>query len=239
MQLLRKSYQSSPMFPVSDFNNDKWRQYAWAYYRMIEKTDSEIGKVLAALREAGLDKNTIIVLVTDHGDCQGAHLWNQKTVFFEEASKVPFIISNPAIKAVKSDILVQTGIDLLPTLCDLAGIVPGKAMPGVSLKPVINTGRFPEPRDYIVVSDRLIQGESVNGHKPEPEGRMLRNNRFKYWIMTEGTERETLYDLKNDPGEMINLAGDIKYRKDLENCRKELIMWAEKYNDPYLQYLIK
>ena len=239
MQLLRRSFQASDMFPVSDFSDDKWRQYIWAYYRMIEKVDNEIGRILAVLRESGLDKNTIVVFLADHGDCQGAHRWNQKTVFFEEVSKVPFIISYPGLKPAKSDFLVQTGIDLMPTLCDLAGINLKRELPGISLKQILTAGVNPSQRDYIVVSDRLIQGDTIDGYKPVPEGRMLRNKRFKYWILNEGKQRETLYDLQNDPGEMINVAGDPKFRNDLDNCRKELTLWAEKYKDPYIQYLVK
>jgi len=239
MQILRKSYQANSMFPVSGFSDEKWRQYIWTYYRLIEKVDTEIGKILAELRETGLDKNTIVIFLSDHGDCQGAHLWNQKTVFFEEASKVPFIISYNGLKPRKSDYLVQTGIDLMPTLCDLAGIDLPRKMPGTSLKNILLTGSGSYDRDYVVVSAKLIQGDTVNNYKPEPEGRMLRNRRFKYWILNEGTQKETLYDLLNDPGEMVNLATDPKFRGDLENCRTALTDWARKNNDPYLKYLLK
>jgi len=238
MQLMRKSYQATRMFPVSGFNDDKWRQYTWAYYRMIEKVDGEIGKILTALRESGLDKNTIVVFLADHGDSQGAHRWNQKTVFFEESVKVPFIISHKGIKPGKSASLVQTGIDLIPTLCDLAGIpIPEKSR-GKSMKQVVTTGSPGVFREYVVVSAHLVQGDTIDGYKPEPEGRMLRNERFKYWIYNEGEQRETLYDLQNDPGEMVNLAGNTEYKSDLENCRRELSEWAEKNNDPYLKFLI-
>lgn len=239
LKLARTSYQSSKMFPVSSFSDDKWRQYIWSYYRLIEKVDGEIGKILTVLRESELHKNTIVIFLSDHGDCQGAHLWNQKTVFFEEASKVPFIISYYGLSPRKSDYLVQIGIDLLPTLCDLAGIPLYKKFPGISLKNIIATGSSSANREYVVVSDKLVQGDTVNGHKPEPEGRMIRNKRFKYWIYNEGKQRETLYDLQNDPGEMVNLAGDPNFKSELENCRSELIEWAEKYNDPYLKYMVK
>ena len=239
MQTLRESYQASSLFPVSGFSDKKWRQYIWTYYRMIEKVDGEIGKILSALRESGLDKNTIIVFLSDHGDCQGAHLWNQKTVFFEEASKVPFIISFYGLKAGKSEYLVQTGIDLMPTLCDLAGIILKRQLPGISLKQIITTGSSNLNREYIVVSDKPVQGDTVNGYKPQPEGRMLRNKKFKYWIYSEGKQRETLYDLVNDPGEMVNLSMDPKFKSELENCRKELTEWAEKYTDPFIRYMLK
>ncbi len=239
MQLIRSSYQASSMFPVSGFSDDKWRQYTWAYYRMIEKVDGEIGKILEVLRESGLDKNTIVLFLSDHGDCQGAHRWNQKTVFYEEASKVPFIISFAGLDPSESDYLVQTGIDLMPTLCDLAGIPPGKNLPGTSLKKILLKGSQMDEREFVVVSDHMVQGDIVNGYKPEPEGRMIRNNHFKYWINSEGEQRETLYDLQNDPGEMVNLAGDPQYSSDLENCRAELYGWAETNDDPFIKYMIK
>jgi len=237
MQLLRKSFQASPMFPVSGFSDDKWRQYIWAYYRMIEKVDAGIGKILTAMRASGLDKNTVVIFLSDHGDCQGAHRWNQKTMFFEEAAKVPFIISWNGFKPGRSDYLVQTGIDLMPTLCDLAGIESPGDLPGVSLKEILIKGSKSDKRDYVVVSSNPVQGEAVNGYKPEPEGRMLVTRQFKYWIFSEGKQRETLYNLKNDPGEMVNLSGKPEYRNELEKCRNELIRWAEKHNDPFLKYL--
>jgi arylsulfatase A-like enzyme len=239
MQLARKSYQASKTFPVSGFSDDKWRQYAWAYYRLIEKVDGEIGKILAAISRSGLDQNTIIVLLSDHGDCQGAHLWNQKTVFYEESTKVPFIISYKGIKAHKSDQFVVTGIDIMPTLCDFAAIQPPKQLPGISLKQIIAKGNSPVKRDYIVVSDKLSEGAAVDGRIPEPDGRMLRNKRFKYWILNEGKQHETLFDLKNDPGEMVNLAGDPKFKAELDNCRRQLTEWAKENNDPYLKNLVR
>lgn len=239
MQLMRISVQNGPMFPVGDFTDDKWRQYIWAYYRMVEKVDGEIGKLLESLRKSGLDKNTIIVFLSDHGDCQGAHRWNQKTVFYEEASKVPFIVSSPRITPRKSKFLIQTGIDLMPTLCELAGIPVPENNRGIGLKQLITGNSAPTGRNYVVVSDHMTQGEAVNGQKPEPEGRMLRNERFKYWIYNEGEQKETLYDLRNDPGEMNNLAGDPKFSGELKNCRSQLLEWAAKYNDPYLKFMVK
>ena len=239
MQLMRSSMQASDLFPVANFTDDKWRQYLWAYYRMIEKVDGEIGKVLRSLREAGLEKNTLIVFMSDHGDCQGAHRWNQKTVFFEEATKVPFVFNYPGIQPFQSDFLVQTGIDLLPTLCDFAGIAMPSHIRGNSLRSLILKEKTKADRTYIVVSDHLIQGAAIDGKKPEPEGRMLRNQRFKYWIYNEGSRRETLYNLTDDPGEMVNLADNPAYAAALKQCRKELWDWSIINKDPYQLFLIQ
>jgi choline-sulfatase len=68
---------------------------------------------------------------------------------------------------------------------------------------------------------------------------MLRNGQFKYWIYNEGEEKETLYDLKNDPGEMVNLAKNPNYKAALQTCRTQLMEWATKNKDPYIKNLIK
>ena len=124
MALMRKSYHASSTFPVGDFGEKEWREYIWAYYRKIEGVDKRIGRVLDALRESGQEDDTVVLFTSDHGDCQGAHRWNQKTVFYEESARVAFIISCKGLTSgtVSRD-LVHTGVDLLPTLCDYAGIV--------------------------------------------------------------------------------------------------------------------
>jgi len=90
-----------------------------------------------------------------------------------------------------------------------------------------------------VVSDHLVQGAAVNGKIPMPEGRMIRNQQFKYWIYNEGMQRETLYDIKNDPYELVNLANDPKYQTALKDCRAQLMEWAVKNKDPYINNLVK
>jgi arylsulfatase A-like enzyme len=239
MKFMRFSIQNNDAFPVGTFSEDKWRQYIWSYYRLIEKVDAEIGKVLKALKESGKDKNTIIVFTSDHGDMQGAHLWNQKTVFYEEAAKVPFIISYNGVKPRISSYLVQSGTDILPTLSDFAGIPVPTRYPGNSLKQYLEKDMPPAKREYVVVSDHIIQGVGVDGEDLKPEGRMIRNGQYKYWIYDLGKERETLFDLKNDPGEMINLAQDPKHKTALQKCRQQLMAWAIKNNDPFQKHLIK
>ncbi len=239
MAMMRKLIQANPAFPVGNFTDQKWREYIWSYYRLVEKVDAEIGKVLNIMRQKGLDKNTLIVFTSDHGDLQGAHRWNQKTVFYEEASKVPFIMSFNNGKQLKSEVFVQSGIDVLPTICDFAGIPLPATSKGKSLASAFAQISQVPNRDYIVVSDKLSQGAHVNGQQLNPEGRMLRNKQFKYWIYNYGTQSEVLYDIVNDPGEMVNLIDDPKYTSALKNCRAQLFSWATEYKDPFIKYLVK
>jgi len=229
MTMMRRSYHSAPMFPVGGYDETKWRQYQWAYYRLIEKVDAQLGVVLDALQASGKEKETLIVMLSDHGDCQGAHGWNQKTVFYEESARVQFVISQPgATHSGTAKRLVNTGVDLIPTLCDYASIAKPATMPGLSVR----EGEH-EPRQYVVASDKMLEGAPLDGRKPNPTGRMVRGQRYKYCVYSEGERRESLVDLENDPGEMVNLAGEPAAHKILTEHRAMLADWCRETHDAF------
>ena len=232
MTLMRKAYHNSRTFPVGDFDDDKWRQYIWAYYRMIEMVDGVMGKVLDALRESGQEENTLVIFVSDHGDCHGAHRFNQKTVFYDEAARVPCIVSFKGItKKGTSDKLVNTGIDLIPTMCDFAGIDIPKDLPGASLKQIAEGKNVSSWRKYTVVSNYMAQGAPVDGVTPSVKGRMVRSEDYKYCVYSQGKQRESLVDMKKDPGEKVNLATNPSYETVLKHHRNMLHQHAERYGD--------
>ena len=240
MTLMRQSYQRTPVFPVGSFGEDKWRQYQWAYYRLIEKVDTQIGRVLQAVKSNGLERNTLIVFVADHGDCQGAHHWNQKTVFYEESVQVPFIFTcKGTVKAGSSDRLVNTGTDMLPTLCDFAGIARPQNMPGLSLKNTLLGRESHDPRDFVVSSNDFAQGGPIDGITPRAQGRMLVSKRYKYCVYTSkdpqvaGAPRESLTDREKDPCELVNVADFPDYRKSVASYRMMLGEWCRKYGDNF------
>ena len=239
MTTMRKSYHATDTFPVGSFTPEKWRELRWAYYRMIEKVDAEIGRVLAALRERGLEENTLIVFTADHGECAGAHGFNQKTVFYEEAARVPLIVSlKGTTKPGVSAKLVNTGIDVLPTMLDFAGIEKPAKLPGVSLRPLA-LGQASAPwRTYVVVGNNMVQGGPVGLLRPATEGRMVRTERYKYAVYMFGEHRESLVDLQKDPGETVDLAGDPAYRSVLLEHRDLLRAFAKERNDPLVAELL-
>lgn len=240
MTLMREAYQvESGPFPVAKFTADDWRRHRWGYYRMIEKVDAEIGKVLAALRRAGLEDNTLIVFTADHGDCAGAHRFNQKTVFYEESARVPLIIAcQGKTVAGTTDKLVNTGIDLLPTMLDFAGLKVPKELPGRSLMPLALDKPVAAWRDHVVVENNMSQAGEINGLTPQMEGRMVRTERYKYCVYGRGNQRESLVDLQGDPGEMFDLASDPKYRDVLLRHRELLARFAKEHHDPLATELL-
>jgi len=232
MAHMRRSYQAHRLFPVGDYTQADWRRLIWGYYRLIERVDGYVGAVLTALRESGQEDNTLVVFLSDHGDCHGAHRWNQKTVFYDEAARVPFILRwTGTIPKGTSDILLTTGIDVIPTLCDFAGIRVPAGLPGRSLKaPAL--GRAPAwKRDYVVCQNHMVQCEPVNGRDLKPHGRMVRSDRYKYCLYSEGQRRESLIDMERDPGEMVNQAGNPGFKSVLIQHRAYLKEHAERHDD--------
>lgn len=232
MAHMRKSYHAAHWFPVGNYTEDDWRRHIWGYYRLIERVDNLVGNVMKALRESGQEENTVVVFLSDHGDCHGAHRWNQKTVFYDESARIPFIITQKG-KTPKgtSDLLLNTGVDLIPTICDFAGIKMPEGLPGISMKNQA-LGRKPETeREYVISQNHMVQCVAVDGRHLKPHGRMVRSKRYKYCLYSEGVRRESLVDMEKDPSEMTNQAYNPDFIKSLDQHREFLKAFAEKHKD--------
>lgn len=239
MTVIRKGYHAARTFPVGNFTVEDWRKQRWGYYRMIEKVDAEMGKVLEALRKAGQEDNTLVVFTSDHGECAGAHRFNQKTVFYEESVRVPLILAWKGVTAGQTtDKLVNTGIDVLPTLLDCAGLETPKKLPGRSLLPLALGQPVSQWRDHVVVQNNMSQSGEVDGLRPTMEGRMVRTERYKYCVYSRGNRRESLVDLQTDPGETTDLAVDPKCRDILLGHRELLARFGREHNDPLVAELL-
>ncbi len=230
--MVRRGYHANPMFPVGDFNATDWRRLRWGYYRLVEMVDGELGRVLAALRERGLDGSTVVVFTSDHGECAGAHGFNQKTVFYDESARIPLIVRGPGVPAGgETDRLVNTGVDLLPTFLEFAGAEIPDRLPGASLR-ALTEGRTPARwRDHVVIQNHMDQTLPVGGIRPSAQGRMILGDRFKYCIYSAGERRESLVDIAADPGETIDLAADPAYKGEIERHRALLGEFAREHND--------
>jgi choline-sulfatase len=175
-----------------------WRRHRWAYCRLTEEVDRQVGVVLDALREAGLDQDTVVIFTSDHGDNDGAHQLEHKDVLYEEATRIPFILCDPAAPArgaVDREHLVCNGLDLFPTVCDYAGATVPAGLRGTSLRPLV-TGAGPDDgcRGHV-----LIESEFGFG---------IRTRDFLYALYDQGANREQLYDLRRDPGQTRNFVAD-------------------------------
>jgi arylsulfatase A-like enzyme len=234
--VIREIQNSSAVhYPTLDWDELKWRQYLWGYYRLCEKVDAELGRVLDALEECGQADNTAIVFCSDHGEGIAMHHWNQKQILYDQATRVPMIIVPPHDRdGTVSNDLISVGIDVPVTILDLAGVTQPDSMPGVSLLPLVLGETDSIDRDYVIAETMFARGGTNLG----ATGRMIRTDRFKYCVYDNGERREQLFDMNADPGEMNNLAGAEAFQNELIRHRKLLLDWAEETSDadfPFVQ----
>lgn len=196
-----------------------WRLHRWAYCRLTEMVDKHVGTLLDALRDAGLEGDTLVVFTSDHGDHDASHKLEHKSVLYEEAANIPLLMRWPSVLPagrVDREHLVSNGLDLIPTLCDAGGIAPPEGLLGRSALPVAK-GETVHWRDHLVVETKC--------------GRMLRSARHKYIVYESGHHREQLFDLAADPHETRSLAEEPRHQAALEKHRRLLSAWVAETND--------
>jgi len=194
---------------------EHWRWYLWNYYRMVEMADAEVGRVLDALEDAGLSEDTLVLLTSDHGDGLARHGLTSKMFLYDEAARVPFIAAFPGRvkEGVRDTSHLVSGLDVAPTLCDFAGIDGLPKARGLSLRPLLE-GRADCPWREFLVSDTFRTG------------RMVRTPEFKY-IAYQGDPVTQLFDMRNDPGELKNLAADAAKADVVRDLAGRLASWEK------------
>jgi arylsulfatase A-like enzyme len=162
------------------------------YYATITALDHHIGRILQALEDHKLARNTLILFAADQGISVGSHGLLGKQNLYDHAMKSPLFFAGPGIRRGASDALVYL-LDIYPTLCDLVGAELPKGIDGVSFQPVLQ-GRSRTARSELLLAYRDVQ-------------RAWRDDRWKL-IRYPQVDVTQLFDLKNDPDELHNLADD-------------------------------
>lgn len=185
-----------------------WPQFAQAtacYYALCSLIDDQIGRILAALADLGQMEDTLIVFTSDHGDYMGGHRLMLKGIpAFEEAYRVPLIVSGPRIPAGRQIGQIASLLDLAPTLVEL---MTGDEFPchGRSLVPLLESAQVEWENEAFA---------ECHGQRFYYTQRTLWRDNYKY--VFNGFDRDELYDLREDPHELRNLAGDPDQQTVLE-----------------------
>lgn len=194
------------------FTTEQWEYYAYIYYRQIEMLDADVGRILNAIEYSGQKDNTVIIFTSDHGEGLGRHKMVQKWHPYEESVKVPLVFSCPGM--IKQNHIDRThlvsGIDVMPTMCDLAEITPPPNDTGMSLKHFTKNKEVPW-RDFVVADTNF-------------GGQMLRTKQYKYARYPDDTT-EMLFDMQADPSETKNLYSESRYKDTISRHRKLLDDW--------------
>ena len=216
-----------------------WRRHLDYYVRLHQLADDSLGTVLAALEAAGAWDDTVIVFTSDHGDMCGSHGLRSKGPFvYDEIMKVPAVVRAPGVTAEGATTSALTShVDLARTICGLAGVEPDPGMRGVDLDPVL-ADPSASVRDQVLFCHATAH--TVNIRNTRWQIRATFDGRYKYAryfgvggglpnddlsgrptpmlygpdAAFEDHEHE-LYDLREDPHELVNLAHDPGRRAEL------------------------
>jgi arylsulfatase A-like enzyme len=222
--------------------NELGRQFA-----CNENIDAQIGRVLDRLRAMGELDDTIIVYTSDHGMAIGRHGLQGKQNLYEHTWRVPMVVKGPGVPAgarVRGNVYL---LDLLPTLCDLAGVPTPPTVEGVSMAPVLRGERD--------VSREVLYGVYAGGTKPGM--RCVRKGDWKliqYDVLGGAVQKTQLFDLVNNPDELleqhavdvvqaltgnkpgreqVNLADDPRFADKRAELERLLLSEMERLDDPY------
>ncbi len=219
-----------PNIPAADAKFGKYyRNNIRHYYAQVTGVDEQFGRILEALKQQGLEDNTIVVFTSDHGNCLGIHNMVSKNNRYEESMRIPFLVRWPGKIKPRKDDLLFSGLDICPTLLDLAGfkrdipdVVDGKSYARQFLT---GKGKRPEWQWYMWTPVG----------KPQWGRRGIRNPQYTFVVSkAEGKPEEVfLHDNVNDPYQLKNIADE---QPELVTfLRKTLEKTLAQYNDPWLK----
>jgi N-acetylglucosamine-6-sulfatase len=167
-------------------------------YRSLQAVDRAVARLIDALADTGRLERTLVIFTSDNGLLWGEHRWQKKEMPYEEAIRVPLVIRDDAVVAdvPRTEEQLVGNIDLAPTIAELAGTDLPKAE-GKSLLPLL-AGEQVRWRHALLV-------EHMKMTNPVPTYCAVRTDRYLY--ATYVTGETELYDLREDPYELENLAG--------------------------------
>jgi uncharacterized sulfatase len=178
-----------------EFSESDKKEFLRAYYACTTFVDAQIGHVLDAMDGLNLWKDTVVIVMADHGYNLGEHNWWNKNVLYDHSCRVPLMVYAPGETAEgKTCHSIVESLDVFPTITDICGLTSPKNLEGVSFRPLIcDPAQERKTGAYTQVQRGRIQGHSV------------RTKRWRYTEWDEGRAGKELYDHNNDPDEYYNL----------------------------------
>jgi arylsulfatase A-like enzyme len=208
-----------------DFSPVTYQETMKDLYRLLSGVDDAVGRIVAELKTLGMKDNTVIIYTSDHGSFYGEHGFGGKWLMNEESIRTPMIIFDPRAPLPQRGKVfdqMSLNIDVPATVLDLAGISAPVGMQGKSLLPIAR-GERPTWRNEWFYEHHFTGNPVVIAAS---EG--VRTTDWKYIRHIDVKPvYEQLFDLKNDPREEKNLAGDASQADRLAEMRNRWRMWRD------------
>jgi arylsulfatase A-like enzyme len=201
-------------------SQEQVRQLIAMYYRVITHMDQHIGRILRALDDTGQMANTIVIFSSDHGLAVGSHGLRGKQNMYEHTIGIPLILRGPGVPKGQRRTAQVYLRDLYPTICDLTGLRIPATVEGRSFTRILSGEK-----------DK-VYGE-VFCHCRDKQ-RMIRTDRWKL-IHYPHIDRWQLFDLRDDPHEVQDLADDTAYTDVVARMKAKLMSWQQQVGDPLLK----
>ena len=177
------------------------------YYASVAFMDAQVGKVLAALKQNGLEDNTIVIFTSDHGYHLGEHDFWAKVSLRDESAGVPLIISVPGKRPAVCNSFVEL-LDLYPTVASLCGLEVPDRLQGLDISTTLDN------------PDVEVR-EAAFSVAPMRNGFLLRDKKWAYIQYDEDASAGIeLFDMENDPQQFTNLAEHTDHKAVVERFRQ-------------------
>ncbi len=205
----------------------KFQRYAKNYLRCVKGIDESLGRLRAALKELGLDKNTVVIYSSDQGFYIGDHGWYDKRWMYEESLKMPFIVQWPGVTAPgsRNTHLIQN-LDYAETFLELAGAPIPDDMQGRSLVPLLQ-GKSPANWRRSI----YYHYYEYPSYHMVPRHYGIRTGRHKLMHFYQFGDEWELYDLQTDPDELHNLYGQPEQARLTAQLKQQLVTLQQYYED--------
>ncbi|HOJ34479.1 MAG TPA: sulfatase-like hydrolase/transferase [Candidatus Hydrogenedentes bacterium] len=217
----------------------EWRRLIAQYWGLVSQVDISVGAILTELERLGLADNTIVVFTSDHGDMMGSHRLIEKSIMYQEALRVPWMIRLPKPysqhRRVKEHV---SHIDLVPTLLELMNKPQRDDLPGKSLVPFLSGRRKMVEPVFVQWNavKKLAEGRNPGGRLRDEANQekissraIITQDGWKLCIHTG--DKNQLFHLAKDPGETKNLFTQPEHEPRIRSLKKKIVQWQEQVGD--------
>lgn len=225
-----------------------WKEMTARYWGMCSLVDTAVGRILETLQHLELDRNTMVVFTSDHGDLLGSHGLDGKGFMYEESARVPCIVRLPGQRTGRRIGGLFSHIDLVPTILDCLGVEPPAFLPGRSRRTSLESGAaltddvflewFPQslPRNPAPALPEALAELASADEAQASELQQIRTvvtaDGWKYNQSSIGEDE--LFDLGQDPGELTNLAQRPEQALRVAGMQNRIDDWRKRTGAPGL-----